>query len=492
MSDSVREAVKEDPIKMLGFLLSAIRCGDEFGEPHETASRVIHAALSANGGEVEPVAWVVFADNGNIRIWGREKPEAFPDAAPLYLSPTVKDSLTVQSEPIGYADPDTLADYRAGDRLHMPVYRPDASADWQDGIPVYLHPAPPSVAVPELTVRVLSFPESNGKRNWTAMLVRKQKWGGLAGNCGGITIHRGELWNRVAYAAECAKLLLGERETEPDIFDYGDDIETPDQWPGEVRAGRPVKNSTMLTAAPSPDHIADAGKVDGVDGWPGSITRSQAIKILDRATDKDDPHWEFVVDDFYDEDSDTMPSIFHVFAAIGVTEEEYREAAGVQNIDWPASATPSVPENDNGVSSAYDSGYLDAMLYARVCCDRLDNPENTKDYRDCARFLDLIFKSEIDEAARLRTAGDEGVMKSALAVNGPHAGQRVLIRPDAEFWTLELERGETFRRVEYQVFPMMMPGRVWPVAWILALPGTESAVAYALWREHNGGESDHG
>ncbi len=109
----------------------------------------VKAALSANGGEAEPVAWVVFADNGNIRIWGREKPEAFPDAAPLYLAPTVKGSLTVQNEPIGYADPDTLTDYRAGDRLHIPVYRPDASADWQDGIPVYLHPAPPSVAVPE-------------------------------------------------------------------------------------------------------------------------------------------------------------------------------------------------------------------------------------------------------------------------------------------------------------------------------------------------------
>jgi len=108
------------------------------------------AALSANGGEAVPVAWVVFADNGNIRIWGREKPEAFPDAAPLYLAPTVKGSLTVQSEPVGYADPDTLTDYRAGDRLHMPVYRPDASKEWQSGIPVYLHPAPPSVAVPFL------------------------------------------------------------------------------------------------------------------------------------------------------------------------------------------------------------------------------------------------------------------------------------------------------------------------------------------------------
>lgn len=93
---------------------------------------------------------------------------------------------------------------------------------------------------PRLTVRLQSFPESNGKRNWTAMLVRVEKWGGLIGNCGGITIARGELWNRVAYEAERAKLLIGERDTEPCILDYGEDIETPDQWAGEVHGGRPV------------------------------------------------------------------------------------------------------------------------------------------------------------------------------------------------------------------------------------------------------------
>ncbi|KZY09598.1 hypothetical protein A3724_16280 [Alcanivorax sp. HI0033] len=57
--------------------------------------------------------------------------------------------MTVQIDPIGYADPDTLSDYRAGDRLHIPVYRPDASAEWQAGIPVYLHAAPQPAQVPE-------------------------------------------------------------------------------------------------------------------------------------------------------------------------------------------------------------------------------------------------------------------------------------------------------------------------------------------------------
>lgn len=93
---------------------------------------------------------------------------------------------------------------------------------------------------PRLTVRLCSFPESNGKRNWTALLVRVEKWDGLIGNCGGITVDRGELWNRVAYEAEIARFLIGERDTEPHILDYGDDIETPEQWAGETRGCWPT------------------------------------------------------------------------------------------------------------------------------------------------------------------------------------------------------------------------------------------------------------
>lgn len=87
---------------------------------------------------------------------------------------------------------------------------------------------------PRLTVRLQSFPESNGKRNWTALLVRVDKWDGLVGNCGGVSLARGERWNRVAWEAECARFLIGERDTEPYILDYGDDINTPDEWAGEV------------------------------------------------------------------------------------------------------------------------------------------------------------------------------------------------------------------------------------------------------------------
>lgn len=71
--------------------------------------------------------------------------------------------------------------------------------------------------------------------------------------------------------------------------------------------------------------------------WKGKLTRIEAVRILDHATDKDDPFWESVVEDHYDEKADNMPTIMDVLAALGVTEAEYREASGADNVDWPKS-----------------------------------------------------------------------------------------------------------------------------------------------------------
>ena len=90
---------------------------------------------------------------------------------------------------------------------------------------------------PQLTVNIRSYPESNGKTNWTAMFVRTEKFDGLIGSSGGIVIAYGECWNRVAYEAERARFLIGERPDEPWILDYGVDIRTPEEWAGEK--GRP-------------------------------------------------------------------------------------------------------------------------------------------------------------------------------------------------------------------------------------------------------------
>ena len=69
--------------------------------------------------------------------------------------------------------------------------------------------------------------------------------------------------------------------------------------------------------------------------WKGKLTREQAIQIFDAATDQDDPAWEWLVEAWYDEKTDTMPSVYDVFAAIGVTENEYKKAISAQNVDWP-------------------------------------------------------------------------------------------------------------------------------------------------------------
>ncbi len=53
------------------------------------------------------------------------------------------------------------------------------------------------------------------------------------------------------------------------------------------------------------------------------ITREDAIKIMDKVTDQNDPYWEDLTDDWYDETDDTLPSMYDVMSALGVTKEEY-------------------------------------------------------------------------------------------------------------------------------------------------------------------------
>ncbi len=286
----------------------------------ELVNAAWQAALSANGGEVEPVAWAVFADNGNIRIWGREKPEAFPEAVPLYLSPTVKDFLTVQSEPIGYADPDSLNDYRAGDRLHMPVYRPDASADWQDGVPVYLHPAPPSVAVPE-GWKLVPIKPTDGMLDIDTEVQGNSHWHGNVD----LTERRLlELWR------------------------------------------------DMLTAAPSPDHSGDAGKVGPVDD------SDTVYRIGDLGNQI---HNLGCSQQNNEELADYLAELAH--QAWNLQGELVRERKSAP------SDTPSVPENEiKAQSITWAAEYIREQNSSLIVEDLAD---------------DLDY-----EAARLRTAGDEG------------------------------------------------------------------------------------
>jgi len=78
------------------------------------------------------------------------------------------------------------------------------------------------LAAPRLTVWCGSMPESNGKSNFTAILMRKGATL-LDGLTGGITIARSEYPDRVRYEADCMRHLIGELPEEPWILDYDAD-----------------------------------------------------------------------------------------------------------------------------------------------------------------------------------------------------------------------------------------------------------------------------
>ena len=59
-----------------------------------------------------------------------------------------------------------------------------------------------------------------------------------------------------------------------------------------------------------------------------NLTREQAIRLIVKATDHDDPYWENLVEEFYDEETDSMPSIYDVLAPVGITEDEIKKAEG--------------------------------------------------------------------------------------------------------------------------------------------------------------------
>lgn len=96
---------------------------------------------------------------------------------------------------------------------------------------------------PLLKVEIHRYPESNGKTNWTALLLRQEPFKGLVGTGGGMVLaSEPYYWNRAAYYAERCKFLLGMRDTEPFILDYGDDIKSPEEWKGETdRKARQAK-----------------------------------------------------------------------------------------------------------------------------------------------------------------------------------------------------------------------------------------------------------
>lgn len=75
---------------------------------------------------------------------------------------------------------------------------------------------------PALTVWYGPMPESNGKSNFTAVLMRKGM-NLFDGITGGITIERSEYPDRVRYEADRVRYLIGELDEEPDLLAYDAD-----------------------------------------------------------------------------------------------------------------------------------------------------------------------------------------------------------------------------------------------------------------------------
>ena len=77
-------------------------------------------------------------------------------------------------------------------------------------------PSPaPELERPRLKVWSAAMPESNGKSNFTAILMRE---GGDI--CDGFTIARSKYPDRVRYEADCVRWLIGELPEKPFILDY--------------------------------------------------------------------------------------------------------------------------------------------------------------------------------------------------------------------------------------------------------------------------------
>jgi len=84
-------------------------------------------------------------------------------------------------------------------------------------------------------------------------------------------------------------------------------------------------------------------KIERPANHAGKLSRKDAISILYATSCQDDPAWEWAVEDYYDEETDTMPSIWDVFAAIGVSKEELDAAMGISSANAELRDQPGAP-----------------------------------------------------------------------------------------------------------------------------------------------------
>lgn len=165
--------------------------------------------------EQEPVAWM--HRNGVSLMWAGDLDAKFEVKqggwSPLYAAPQLPQPAVVPSAELLSAMEEVL---RISDRDHEAWHR--ARKGIADFRAVMIQGAEPVSQHPDLTVWYGSMPETNGKSNWTAILHRKGE-----GIQDGITIDRSEYPDRVLYAADRVRYLIGEKPDRPYILDYDGD-----------------------------------------------------------------------------------------------------------------------------------------------------------------------------------------------------------------------------------------------------------------------------
>lgn len=91
MSDTLEP---KSPLRALGFLCSAIRCGDEWGDLHEAAAETIRAALGqeeANARRYKIWAGALCGDHESMTLFERLMAKHLPDEVGVERKPTVEE-----------------------------------------------------------------------------------------------------------------------------------------------------------------------------------------------------------------------------------------------------------------------------------------------------------------------------------------------------------------------------------------------------------------
>lgn len=116
------------------------------------------------------------------------------------------------------------------------------------------------------------MPESNGKSNFTATLMRK---GGSLFDSENFTFARSEYPERVRYDADCMRYLIGDIDVEPCSLDYDGDKHSGYAYPKEPEPGW----IDAKVRPPEPGHIVKRWK-DG-STWSGLFTGDPKMASCD-------------------------------------------------------------------------------------------------------------------------------------------------------------------------------------------------------------------